>query len=146
MIARTEISQFRILIVEDHQLFLQFLDSTLRQLPNVKVVDKVQNGLDAVERAEALQPDLILLDIGLPGLNGIDAAYRIRRLAPDSRIIFVTQENSADTVREAFGLGACGYVIKAQAAKDLPAAIDAVLGGKTFASDGVDGYAQLSRT
>jgi DNA-binding NarL/FixJ family response regulator len=140
-----EVSQFRILIVEDHEQFLQFLDSTVRRLSNVQVVDKVQNGLEAVERAEALQPDLILLDIGLPGLNGIDAAHRIRSLAPDSQIIFVTQENSAETVHEAFSLGASGYVIKSQAARDLPAAIDAVIRGNRFARDGLDRLAQWSK-
>ena len=144
--AGTEVSQFRTLIVEDHEAFLQFVDSTLRQLQDVCIVDKARTRLDAVKLAEALQPDLILLDIGLPGLNGIDAAYRIRKLAPDARIIFVTQEGSAEIVREAFSLGAWGYVIKSLSAQDLPAAVDAVLRGKTFVSNGLDGHAQLSET
>ena len=146
MSASTAVSQFRTLIVEDHEAFLQFLDSTLRQLPDVRIVDKAQTGLDAVDRAEALQPDLIILDIGLPGMNGIEAAHRIRRLAPEARIIFVTQEASAEIVREAFSLGAWGYVIKCRAAQDLSAAVDAVLRGKAFASDGLDCHARLSET
>jgi DNA-binding NarL/FixJ family response regulator len=128
--------------VEDNKPFLDFLTSTLRRQPNLQIVGEVQNGIDAVERAEVLQPDLITLDIGLPGLNGIEAAYRIRKLAPDARILFLTQETSDDIVHEAFGLGAWGYVIKAQAAKELPMAVEAILlGGRKFVSDGLDGHA-----
>jgi DNA-binding NarL/FixJ family response regulator len=133
----TGVLQIRILIVEDHKPFLHFVSSTLRQRENVKVVGEVQDGLEAVQRAQELQPDLILLDIGLPGLNGIDAAYRIRTVAPDARILFLSQESSAEVVQEAFALGAWGYVIKAQAARELPVAIDQVICGTKFASQGL---------
>ena len=134
------VSEFRALVVEDYKPFLDYVCSTLRRLPNVQVVDEVQNGLEAVERAQALQPDLILLDIGLPGLNGIEAAHRIRRVAPDARILFITQETSDESVHEAFSLGAWGYVIKAQAGKDLLLAVEAILGGRKFASKGLCGH------
>jgi two-component system nitrate/nitrite response regulator NarL len=137
------VGEFRTLVVEDNKPFLDFVTSTLRRQPNLQIVGEVQNGIEAVERAEALQPDLILLDIGLPGLNGIEAAHRIRKLAPDARIVFLTQETSDEIVYEAFNLGAWGYVIKAQAGKELPLAIETILSGKKFVSDGLNGRAHV---
>jgi len=92
--------------------------------------------LEAVRKAEELRPDLILLDIGLPEINGIEAARRIRGLVPESKIIFSTQESSAETIQEAMRLGAWGYVFKIHANVDLLVAIDAVLLGKRFVSSG----------
>lgn len=92
----------------------------------------VADGLEAVREAQRLQPDLILLDIGLPTLNGLEAARRIRTLSPISKIVFVTQESSADVVQEALNIGASGYVVKADAGTELIAAITAVLRGEPF--------------
>ena len=86
---------------------------------------------------ESRKPDLILLDIGLPALHGIQAARHIRTLSPESKIIFVSQESSSDVVREAIGLGARGYVVKTRAASDLLAAVQAVYEGKLFVSGGI---------
>ena len=96
----------------------------------------VSNGLEAVQKAQELKPDLILMDIGLPGLNGMEAARRIRTLAPNSKIIFLTQESSPELVREAVSLGASGYVFKSKAETDLLIAVDSVLQGKQFFDDG----------
>jgi DNA-binding response OmpR family regulator len=98
----------------------------------------VSDGLDAVQKAQELQPDLILLDIGLPKLNGLEAGRRIRTISPNSRILFLSQESSPDVVQEALSLGARGYVLKARAQSDLLSAIDAVLGGKQFVSRGLE--------
>ncbi len=140
------VAEFRILVVEDNKSFLDFVTSTLHRQPNLRIVGEAQNGIDAVERAEALQPDLILLDIGLPGLNGIEAAHRIRRLVPDARILFLTQETAAEIVGEAFDLGAWGYVIKAHAGKELLLAVEAILSGKKFVSDGLNSHRHVGRT
>ncbi len=131
--------RFRTLVVEDNKHFLDLLRGTLQNYPWVDVISQAESGIDAVERALALQPDLILLDIGLPGLNGIDAAHRIRTLAPEAKIIFVTQESSTDVVDEALGRGAWGFVLKASYGRDLPLAIDAVSRGRRFVSEGLDG-------
>ena len=111
----------------------------LQKGPQLQVICEVSDGLEAVQKAEELQPDLILLDIGLPTLNGIEAARRIRKLSPESKILFVSQESSADVVREALSLGEAGYVSKAQAGSRLLAAVGAVLQGKQFVSSGLAG-------
>ncbi len=98
----------------------------------LQVIGEVSDGLEAVQKCVELQPDLILLDIGLPSLNGIKAARQIRKLVPESKVIFLTQESSADVVQEALSLGARGYVVKIKAASELLAAVEAVLVGKTF--------------
>ena len=100
----------------------------------MQVVCEVSDGLEAVQKAEELKPDLILLDIGLPTLNGIEAARQIRKLAPESKILFLSQESSADVVQEALNLGALGYVVKADARRDLSDAVEAVLLGEQFVS------------
>ena len=127
-----------ILVVEDNEPFLDFVTSTLRQQPNFRVVGEARNGLEAVRQAEALQPDLILLDVGLPGLNGIEAAHRIRKLASHARIVFLSQESAPDVVREAFNSGAWAYVLKAHASRDLLLALEAVMGGKNYLSSGLN--------
>ena len=133
-------SAVRVLIVEDFQPFQQYLCSTLGINPEFHVIGVVSDGLEAVDQAEKLRPDLILLDVGLPGLNGIEAARRIRKLSPESRILFVTQESSADFAQEAISLGARGYVVKAQAESELSAAIEAVRKGENFVSRGVSAH------
>ena len=132
-----ESSSIRVLVVEDFAPFRKFICSTLGKRPSLQIVGEVSDGLEAVRQAEELKPDLILLDIGLPTLNGIEAARRIRKLTPRSRIIFVSQESSPDVVQEAFTLGAWGYVLKTRAASDLLAALEAVLEGGQFVSPGL---------
>jgi DNA-binding NarL/FixJ family response regulator len=130
----TWVSSIFVLVVEDFAAFRQFITTTLASMSGLQVIGEVSDGLEAVQKALDLQPDLILLDIGLPSLDGIEAARRIRKLAPASKIIFVTQESSVDVVQVAVDLGANGYVVKAQAGRDLVAAVEAVLSGKSFFS------------
>jgi DNA-binding NarL/FixJ family response regulator len=122
----------RILIVDDYAPWRRFLRSTLEKRADLQVIGEVSDGLDAVKQAEALQPDLILLDIGLPTLNGIEAARQIRELAPQTAILFLTQDSSPPVVEEALRLGS-GYVIKVNGA-ELLTAIDEVLHGRKFVS------------
>jgi len=132
-------SPVRVLVVDDFELFLRFVRSMLEKRPELQVICEVSDGLEAVHKAEELQPDLILLNIGLPTLNGIEAARRIRKLSPESKILFVSQESSADVVQEALSVGAAGYVLKAQGGSGLLAAVEAVLHGKQFVSSGLAG-------
>ena len=125
-------SSVRVLIVEDFVPFRQFISSRLATKPDLQVISEVSDGLEAVQKAVELKPDLILLDIALPSLNGIEAARQIRKLVPESKIIFLSQESSADLVHEALSLGARGYVVKAKAGSELLDAVDAVISGKKF--------------
>jgi len=127
-------SSIRVLVVDDYEPFRRFVCSTLRKRPAFQIVGEASDGAEAVRQAEELKPDLILLDIGLPTLNGMAAARQIRKLAPDSKIIFVSQESSPDLVQEALSLGARGYVAKTRAASDLLAAVEEVLEGRPFVS------------
>ncbi len=127
-------SSIRVMVAEDFQPFRQFVCSKLEQRPELRVACEVCDGLEAVQKAEELEPDLILLDIGLPTLNGLEAGRRILQLSPGSKIIFSSQETAADIVQEAMRLGAWGYVFKTHAEGDLLLAIDAVLSGKRFVS------------
>jgi DNA-binding NarL/FixJ family response regulator len=127
----------RVLVVEDFAPFLQVIRSMLAERPDVQVIGEVADGLEAVQKAGLLEPDMILLDIGLPTLNGIEAARQIRKLAPASKIIFVSQESSSEVVKAALKLGAWGYVVKTRAASDLLAAVNAILEGKQFVSVGL---------
>ena len=127
-------SGIRVLVVEDHRPFRRFISSILQQRSGLQIIGEVSNGLEAVQQAEELQPDLILVDIGLPLLNGIEAARRIRKITPDSRILFLTLESSPHIVQEVLNLGAQGYVLKAQAGSELLPAIEAVIQGKQFVS------------
>ena len=132
----------RVLVVEDFAPFRQFVLSTLAKMRDLEVVGEVSDGLEAVQKAVELQPNLILLDIGLPSLNGIGAARQIRKLVAESKIIFLTQESSADAVQEVLHLGAPGYVVKTKAGSDLLIAVEAVLLGKIFVT-GSNGNRQL---
>ena len=127
-------ASIRVLVVDDYEPWHRFVSNTLNQQPELAVIRYVYDGLAAVQQAEQLQPDLILLDIGLPTLNGIEAATRIRELSPSSKILFVSENRSVDIAEKALHTGAGGYVLKSDAASDLLAGIKAVLKGKRFVS------------
>jgi DNA-binding NarL/FixJ family response regulator len=125
-------SSSRVLVVEDSELFRRFICSTIGKRPELQIVGEVGDGLEAVQRAEELRPDLIVLDIGLPSLNGIEVARRIHVLSVESKVLFVSQESSADVVQVALGSGAHGYVVKTDAGSELLEGVNAVLRGQRF--------------
>jgi DNA-binding NarL/FixJ family response regulator len=131
----------RVLVVEDFEPFRRLLFSALQTAPGLQIVGEVSDGLEAVRQAERLQPDLILIDIGLPTLNGIEAARRIHKLVPECKLLFLSQESSPDIVQEAFNSGARGYVVKAHAGSELLTAVKAVLQGRQFVSSGLSALA-----
>jgi len=122
----------RILVVDDSEPYRKFICSNLAERPELQIVAEVSDGLRAVRKADELQPDLILLDIGLPSLNGIEAARRIGKVSPESKILFVSQECSPDVVQEALWAGACGYIVKTDAGSELLDAVNAALRGEQF--------------
>jgi DNA-binding NarL/FixJ family response regulator len=133
------ISPYRALVVDDFEPWRKFVCSALKHHLHSWFVSEAGDGPTAVQMAKALQPHLILLDIGLPGLNGIEAAYRIRALSPQSKIIFVSEQRDPDIADAALGTGARGYVVKSDAGGELLAAVNAVLDGKRFVSARLEG-------
>lgn len=116
-----------ILVVEDFAPFRRFIIATLQAKRGWHIIAEASNGFEAVQKAEGLQPDLILLDIGLPKLNGIEAAKIINRRCPKSKILFVTQDGDDDVRDAAMRTGATGYVLKANAENELLDAITTAL-------------------
>lgn len=138
----------RVLVVDDYERWRRFAASALQKTSELEIVGEAADGLLAVERAAALQPDLILLDIGLPSQNGIEAALRIRELSPKSKIIFVSENRSIEIAQEAARAGARGYVVKSNAGSELLPAIAAVLEGGYFSSSclGQDAFTAMVTT
>lgn len=130
-------SPVRVLVVDDYEPFRRFVCSSLRKIAYLQIIGEASEGDEAVKKARQLQPDLILLDIGLPKLNGIEACHQISRIVPAVIILFVSQDGDADVVEEALRNEAKGYVLKQDAGIDLVPAVEAVLRGAHFVSTGV---------
>ena len=123
----------RVLLAEDYDEFRRHLRYTLLKDSQYEIVAEVSDGLEAVRQAEELQPDLVLLDLSLPTLNGMEAGRQIRRHSPNSKIVFLSQESSREVMQGAFSIGALGYVLKSEAA-ELPVALETVMNGMQFMS------------
>jgi DNA-binding NarL/FixJ family response regulator len=135
-----EASTVRVFVVDDYEPFRRFVCSTLGKRQGLEVIGEASDGLEAVHKAKELQPDLIVLDIGLPTLSGIEVARRIRKLCPECKILFMSQESSSDVAQEAFSWGAMGYVVKTHAGSELLASVEAVCQGRQFVSKGLSGH------
>ena len=122
----------RLLLADDHTLLLEGIRLMLE--PEFELVGSVEDGQALLAAAKTLKPDVILLDISMPVLNGIDAARRLRKLLPSAKLIFVTMHADPDYVAEAFRAGAVGYLLKRAAASELLTAIRAVLKGNHYVS------------
>jgi DNA-binding NarL/FixJ family response regulator len=127
---------FTTLIAEDYEKFRQQLRHTLLEDSQYVVIGEALDGLQAVQQAEEFQPDLVLLDLSLPKLDGMQTGRRIRRLSPNSKIVFLSQESSPEIVQEALRVGALGYVLKSDA-NELPDALETVMKGMQFVSSGL---------
>src|SRR5215469_99037 len=109
-------SPIRTLVVDDYEPWRRFVRSMLQKLVEVKIIGEAADGMQAVQQAQQLQPDLIVLDVGLPTLNGIEAARQIRTLSPSSKVLLLTENRSSEIVEEAIRAGGIGYVVKSDAA------------------------------
>jgi DNA-binding NarL/FixJ family response regulator len=123
---------FRILIADDHEVVRQGIRGLLEGHPGWEVSGEAQDGREAVELARQLKPELVILDIGMPNLNGIDAARQIMANQPSTRILFLTMHDSQQMVRDALAAGARGFLLKSDACRDLVTAVEAVQRNQTF--------------
>jgi len=135
-------SVHRVLVVEDHEPFRRVLCELLRQRDDVLIVGEAADGLGAIRQAEELRPDMVMLDIGLPLMSGIEAAERMRTVVPDARFMFVTNETSLEVVELAFRRGAHGYVYKPRTHRDVLPVFEAIMRGGRFVSGGLERIAR----
>jgi len=114
-----ETSVVRVIVVDDYAPWCRFICSTFQRQPQLRIVAEIADGLKAVQKAKELEPDLILMDIGIPTLNGIEAARRILELLPETKILFLTENRSIEIAKQTLRIGARGYVVKSDAAGEL---------------------------
>ena len=130
--------EFGILIVDDYAPWRRFVSLAIQTDEELQIIGEAVDGFMGVKQAKELQPDLILLDIELPGLNGIEAARRIRDCCPKSRILFASVESSLHMATAALRTGAHGYLVKSHAGRELLPALRAVCQDEHFISDSLD--------
>ena len=131
---KSKANPLRILVVEDHELARKTICDLLRSETGFEVICEAANGIEGAHKAEKHQPDVVVLDVTMPTLGGIEAAVRIRRVAPKARIVFLSQHNSDKLAQAALATGAHGYVLKSAAGTDLIRAIRSAVAGKKFMS------------
>lgn len=122
----------RIVFADDHFIIRQGLRALLEEEPDCEIVAEASTGREIVEKALALEPDVAILDVGMPGLNGLEATRRIRQGAPKTQVVVLTMHDSDELIRELLRAGALGYVLKTDAARDLVLAVRLVAQGRPF--------------
>ncbi len=124
----------RILLADDHEIVRRGLRAVLEAEPDWQVMDEATNGLEAVEKAERCKPDVVLMDISMPELNGLEAAFRIRRKMPSVEVLFLTMHQSEQIIREGIEAGGRGFLLKTDAGRELVPAVRSVSQHKSFFS------------
>jgi DNA-binding NarL/FixJ family response regulator len=126
---------FRILLAEDHTLFRELIKKSLGEIPDIKVVGEVSDGLEVLKSVKVLKPHMIIMDIGLPGLSGIDAARTVKQTYPQIKILLLTMFKSKDHLKHALDAKVDGYLLKENAFNDLITAIQQIREGNLYISN-----------
>ena len=124
----------RVLLIDDYEPYRKRVSVLFEERPGFQIVGEAIDGPEGVRKAAELKPDLVIVDIALPKLNGIEVTRQIRSVSPDSHVVFLTGNNSPEVAREALDAGANAYVVKSDAPTELFAAVEAALGGKQYVS------------
>ncbi len=130
----------KVLVVDDHQLMRQGVLALLRRADNIKVVGEARDGMEALNAAKKLKPDVILMDIEMPRLNGLRAAERLASEGLDAKILVLSMKSDEQTIRDAFQAGALGYLLKDSSREELIQAIHDVYHGKQVSSPSISDY------
>ena len=128
----------RVLVVDDHAVIRRGVQGILRSYPEWELCGEAENGQEAVRLAETLKPEIIIMDVSMPGLNGLEATRIIRNILPNTKILLLTLHSSTELVRSAFRAGARGYVLKSDAEHELVRALNVLAGDGTYVSPGID--------
>ena len=131
---RLGMSIIRVLVVDDFVPWHHFVSYLIDSESDLQITSVAYDGLDAIQKAKELQPDLILMDLSMPGMNGIDATRQILMHSPRSKVLFVSEQRDSDLIHAAFEVGACGYALKTDSNSDLLLGIRTVLRGQPFVS------------
>jgi two-component system, NarL family, response regulator NreC len=126
------VKKLRILVADDHGLVRRGVREVLNSRPGWRVVDEASNGREAVAKAIKLKPDVAVVDVGMPELDGVEAVRQIREAIPETKILVLTMNESDHTIRRALDAGANGYLLKSDLTDVLPKAVDAIVAGKRF--------------
>jgi DNA-binding NarL/FixJ family response regulator len=130
----------RVLVVDDHAVIRRGVQAILRPFSEWEICGEADSGQEAVRLAEVMKPEIIIMDVSMPGLNGLEATRIIRDLLPNAKVLLLTLHSSAELVRSAFRAGARGYVLKSDAEPELVRALNVILGDGTYVSPGIDGH------
>ena len=134
----------RLLVVDDFRLWRDCIQEHVEGHPDLQIAGSASDGLEALEKVRELRPDLVLLDISLPKLSGIETARQIRKLSPNCKIVFLTGHSYPEMVRGALEAGGCGYVHKEDALTELFAGLEAALAGQQYLSSSVMGLGEVT--
>jgi len=126
--------EYRILLADDHVIFREMIKKNLEEISGLAVVGEAGNGLELLESLEKLHPQMVILDIGMPHMDGLEAAKEIKRGHPEIKILWLTMYKSKDYLARASEVGIDGYILKDNAFKDLVAAIEEIRDGKPYIS------------
>jgi DNA-binding NarL/FixJ family response regulator len=128
----------KVIVVDDHAVIRRGVQGILSPFPEWELCGEAENGQEAIRLAEAIKPEMIIMDVSMPGLNGLEATRIIHNILPNTKILLLTLHSSTELVRSAFRAGARGYVLKSDAEQELVRALNVLAGEGTYVSPGID--------